>query len=158
MFCNPDILKDTFEKLAIIEKTTETNPISMESLSATVQQLLNQVSTHSEKILTMEAKVQKLQQVNRQLRQNVMEIQHHSQRWNLKLHRVREEDGETIDNLGKVAPRIQDKLPDVNDVVHRLGRLRYHGSPRTTIMRFTMIIYRDVVWKEAKKIKCQDVK
>lgn len=138
----------------------------MESLSATVQQLLNQVPTHSEKIITMEAKVQKLQQGNRQLRQNVMEVQRHSRRWNLKLHGVREQDGEnirsvTIDNLGKVAPRIQDKLPDVVDMVHRMGKLRYDGSPRTTIMRFTMIIYRDVVWKEAKeskKIECQDVK
>lgn len=44
------------------------------------------------------------------------------------------------------------KLPEVTDIVHRLGSKRPNNSkPSSIIMQFTLRVYRDAVWKAAKK-------
>lgn len=152
---NAEVLNAIFEKLSIIEKTTETTSKSMESLSATVQQLLNQVSVHSEKLNGLEIEIKELKQKNSQLQRNLEDIQRYGRKWNLKVLGLREKEGEdlrsvVIDIFGKMAPMIREKLPVAVDVVHRLGKIRQDGSPRTTIARFTMRLYRDIIWKAAK--------
>lgn len=51
-----------------------------------------------------------------------------------------------------VLPSAKDKLSDVIDVVHRLGKIQQEGTkrPRVTIMQFSIRSYRDAVWKAAK--------
>lgn len=44
------------------------------------------------------------------------------------------------------------KLPEVIDIVHRLGSKRPNNSkPRSILMQFTQQVYSDAVWKAAKK-------
>ena len=143
------------EKLSSIEKSSQATAKAMEALTATVQSLLNQVTTHSEKIQKIDLETEKLLKENLQLKIKLNDMQRHGRLWNLKIHGVKEENGEdirqiTINILSKVAPQISDKMALAVDIVHRLGTVKKIGSPRTIIIRFTMRFYRDIIWREAK--------
>ena len=59
---------------------------------------------------------------------------------------------EVIQVCQSVLPEAKDKLPDVVDTVHRLGPKKSdNNQPRGIIMQFTIRIYRDAVWRSAKK-------
>lgn len=143
------------EKLSSIEKASHATANALETLTSTVQSLLNQVSIHSEKIQKIDSEPEKLKQENTQLKLKMNEMQRHSRLWNLKIHGLKEADDENIRELVigvlvKVAPHICDHIPSTVDIVHRLGAKRKDGSHRTTIVRFSMRHYRDHVWKAAK--------
>lgn len=143
------------EKLSSIEKSSQATAKAMDALTATVQSLLNRVTTHSEKIQKIDLETEKLQKENLELKMKLNDMQRHSRLWNLKLHGVKEENGEnirqiTMDILSKVAPQINDKMALAVDIAHRLGTMKKVGSPRTIIIRFTMRFYRDIIWREAK--------
>lgn len=143
------------EKLSSIEKSSQATADAMNALTATVQTLLNQVTAHSEKIQLIDGEMEKLKKDNLDLSMKLSDLQRHGRLWNLKLHGVKEENGEdirriTMDILCNVAPQISDKMPLAVDIVHRLGATKKDGSPRTMIIRFTMRFYRDIIWKEAK--------
>lgn len=152
---NDSATRIILEKLSSIEKSSQATAEAMNALTATVQSLLDQVTTHSEKIEKIDLETEKLQKENLQLRMKLNDMQRHSRLWNLKLHGVKEENGEnirqiTMDILSKVAPQINDKMALAVDIVHRLGNMKRIGSPRVVIIRFTMRFYRDIIWREAK--------
>lgn len=56
----------------------------------------------------------------------------------------------------KSAPHLVQKLEDVVDTVHRIGK-KEPGKPRQMIVQFTMRKYRDEVWKSTKNSSvCRD--
>ncbi len=105
--------------------------------------------------------IQTLKTENASLRANITETQCYSRRWSLKMHGLKETDGEdvrriTIDGLAKVAPKMQDHLDRVVDVVHRLGRKssQPNANPkRAIVILFSMRIYCDEVWRAARNSK-----
>lgn len=106
----------------------------------------------------MNNEIHKLQAENKTLKAAVADGQRYSRQWSLKIHGVREEDGENIrskiiDILGKTAPKIRDSLKEGVDIVHRLGQRRQDNSARSTIILFALRRYRDIVWQEAKGSK-----
>jgi uncharacterized coiled-coil protein SlyX len=153
----------TLSKVSIIERATEETSKKIDNLSETVNQLREIVSENKEKITFLENELKKMQSKNNELCENVVELQRYSRRWNLKIQGVKEVEGEdirevVINILGKVAPMLKDRLRDVIDAVHRLGKRRSDGPPRNIILRLTMRHYRDIIWKMAKGNKFLDEK
>ncbi|KAJ8003279.1 hypothetical protein DPEC_G00167770 [Dallia pectoralis] len=103
----------------------------------------------------MKDEIHALQAENKILKANIADCQRYSRNWSLKLHSVKEEDGEdvrcrVINILEKVAPRVRDKLKEGVDIVHRIGPRRQDGSKRSIIILFALRLLRDAVWREAK--------
>ena len=149
---------ETFRKISAIEKTTESTSKQMEKLTSTVQQLTLDVKQQKHTLEVMKKEINLLQAENKTLKANIADCQSYSRRWSLKIHGVKEEDGENIRSriieiLGKVAPNIRDSLKDGVDIVHRIGQRRQDGSNRSTIILFAMRRFRDAVWKEARGSK-----
>lgn len=151
-------LDQTHLKVSAIEKTTELTSAKLDSLATSVQQLIVDVNSHDERLSLMEKEMQALKDENATLKSNIAEAQRYTRQWSLKLHGLKEKDGEnvrriTIDALAKVAPDVQDQLDRVVDVVHRLGR---KSAPPNTIQKrpivilFSMRRYRDEIWRAAK--------
>ncbi len=144
----------TLSKISTTEKTTELTSAKVDSLATSVQQLLADVKIHDERLSGMEKEMQTL-------KANIAETQCYSRRWSLKMHGLKETDGEdvrriTIDAPAKVAPKIQDHLDRVVDVVHRLGRKssQPNANPkRAIVILFSMRIYSDEVWRAARNSK-----
>lgn len=154
-------LDSTLSKISTVEKTTELTSAKVDSLATSVQQLIADVKTHDERLSAMEKEMRALKTENVSLRANIAEAQRYSRRWSLKMHGLKETDGEdvrriTIDALAKVAPKIQGQLDRVVDVVHRLGRKSSPSnvnSKRAIVILFSMRIYRDEVWRAARNSK-----
>lgn len=127
----------------------------MDSLATSVQNLIIEVSSHDEQLSLMEKEIQTLKDENATLKSNIAEAQRNTRCWSLKLHGLKEADGEnvrriTIDALAKVAPDVQDQLDRVVDVVHRIGRKSTPPNKRPIIVLFSMRRYRDAIWRAAK--------
>lgn len=83
-------------------------------------------------------------------------LEGYSRRWNLRIQGIQEKNGEDVRHeVIKICqcllPQHKDKLPDVVDVAHRLGRIKPGSStPRGVIFQFTSRFFRDAVWRAAK--------
>ncbi|KAL0196703.1 hypothetical protein M9458_005243, partial [Cirrhinus mrigala] len=83
-------------------------------------------------------------------------LEGYSRRWNLRIQGLQEKNGEDIrSEVIKICqcllPQHKDKLPDVVDVAHRLGRHKLGSiTPRGIIFQFTSRFFRDAVWRAAK--------
>ncbi|KAJ8003701.1 hypothetical protein DPEC_G00151050 [Dallia pectoralis] len=149
---------ESFQKISSIEKTTVSTSKQMEKLTSTVQQLTMEVMQQKQTTEGMKDEIHALQAENKILKPNIADCQRYSRNWSLKLHGVKEEDGEdvrcrVINILEKVAPRIRDKLKEGVDIVHRIGPRRQDGSKRSIIILFALRLLRDAVWSEAKGSK-----
>ncbi|MEQ2166721.1 hypothetical protein GOODEAATRI_031139 [Goodea atripinnis] len=86
----------------------------------------------------------------------LIDLSRYKRRWDLRLSGLSEEEGEDVRNkvisiCQKTAPGCKEKLPDVINTVHRLGRVTGSARPREVIMQFSMRHYRDMIWKAAKQ-------
>lgn len=148
----------TFQKISAIEKTTETTSKHLEKLSSTVQQLSLEMDQQKQSTTQMKSEISKLKAENKTLKASVVECERYSRRWSLKIHGIREEDGEDIrckvlNILSKVAPDIRDDLNGGVDIVHRIGQRRPDGACRSTIVLFAFRRIRDLVWRKTKGSK-----
>lgn len=149
---------DTFRSISDIKRATEATSKQLEKLTSTVQQLTLDVNQQKQGLVNVEKVVQKLQEENQALKAEIAECQRYSRRWSLKIHGVKEDEGEDIrrkivDILGKTAPKTRQSLENGIDIVHRVGRRRQDGSNRSTIVLFAMRRLRDAVWRDAKGSK-----
>lgn len=145
----------TFLKISTIEKTTGSTKEKVDKLADTVQQLIVDVNQQKEAIRCMEHEIKGLKTENCTLKNAIADCQRYSRRWSLKVHGVKEKDGENSKELvtelfAKVAPKFRDSLPRGIDIVHRLGQRRQNGSHRAIIVLFALRWLRDAVWREAK--------
>lgn len=151
-------LDQTNLKISAIEKNTELTSAKVDSLATSVQQLVVEVNTQDERLSVMEKEMHALKAENVVLKASIAESQRYSRRWSLKLHGLKEADGEdvrriTINALANVAPDIHDQLDRVIDVVHRLGRKSTSSDmsrKRPIVILFSMRRYRDVIWRAGK--------
>ncbi|KAK7895939.1 hypothetical protein WMY93_021264 [Mugilogobius chulae] len=86
----------------------------------------------------------------------ITDLESYGRRWNLRLHGVPEIEKENVREqvIGvcqQVLPALKEKLPDVIDVAHRVGRRRHDDpKPRGVIIRFISRRHKEELWKAAK--------
>lgn len=144
-----------FQKISAIDATTGSTAKQIESLSSTVTQLVTEVASHKESLRTVATEIQVLQKVTKTLKEEVDECKRYTWRWTLKLHGMREKDGEdvqkaAIEVLSNVVPGISDYLEDAVDIAHRLGQRRKDGTHRSVTILFALRRFRDIVWQAAR--------
>lgn len=144
----------TFQKISAIEKTTRVTSKEVESISATVKQLVNDVSENRKELKLMQNEMQTLKEENKALKLAVDESRRYSWKPLLTLHGLKESDGEdirakVIEILARVTPGIRDGLQVGVDIVHRL-RPKEQGKNRAVIILFAARRVRDTVWLAAR--------
>lgn len=147
-----------FEKVSSMETTVRNTDHAITFLNESVEKLIKDTSNHNERILTLEKKTADLSEGNKQLKLQVLEANSYRRRWGLRLQGMKEEDKEftrdlVIKILGKVSPQIADKLSEVVDSVHRIGKRKNDNSPRGIIIQFSMRHFRDIKWRDARGSK-----
>lgn len=142
-----DISKMTKDMTTKIENLTKTLNIAcaeLRDVKASLKQVDDRVGLMEKKVSMMEGRL--------------TELENYSRRWNLRLYGVAEKKNqnvreEVISICQAVLPgERKDKFLHAIDTVHRLGQLKNDASkPRGIILQFTSRIFRDAVWKAAKK-------
>lgn len=148
----------TFQKISAIETTTETTSKQIQSLTATVQQLVVDVGIHKEALNHLESEIHSIRKENKSVKASLQDCSRYSWKWCLKLHGVADKDGEDVRSvvlniLKKIAPGIGDELNDSVDVAHRLGPKRADGKARSIIILFSLRRIRDLIWGAARSCK-----
>lgn len=110
-----------------------------------------------EKVTTLERRMDGVERPVAQLQRRMDDMDTYLRRRNLRISGIPESAREDIrlevvKICQNVLPSAKDKLSDVIDVVHRLGKMQQGGAdrPRVTIMQFSVRSYRDAIWKAAK--------
>lgn len=110
-----------------------------------------------DKVTNLERRVDDVERPVAQMQRRMDDMETYLRRRNLRIGGIPESAHEDIrlevvKICQKVLPSAKDKLPEVIDVVHRLGKIQQGGSQRSraTIMQFSVRSYRDAVWKAAK--------
>ncbi|MEQ2184069.1 hypothetical protein GOODEAATRI_004182 [Goodea atripinnis] len=114
----------------------------MKEVQGKLAETISRVGKTEEKVLHMDSKL--------------IDLSRYKRRWDLRLSGLSEEEGEDVRNkvisiCQKTAPGCKEKLPDVINTVHRLGRVTGSARPREVIIQFSMRHYRDMIWKAAKQ-------
>lgn len=148
-----------FEKVTSMETTVRNTDQAITFLNETVEKLLKDTTNHNERISVLEKKTSELREENKQLKLQLLEANSYRRRWGLRLHGMKEEDHQentrdlVIKVLGKISPKIAEKLPEVVDSVHRIGKRKDGNAARGVIIQFSMRHFRDIVWRDAKGSK-----
>lgn len=118
----------TFEKVTSMETMVRNTDHAMTFLNESVEKLLKDTTNHNERISALEKKTLDLREENKQLKLQLLEANSYRRRWGLRLHGMKEEDHQentrdlVINVLGKISPKIAEKLLEVVDSVHRIGK------------------------------------
>lgn len=110
-----------------------------------------------EKVTSLERRMDGVERPVAQLQRRMDDMDTYLRRRNLRIAGIPESAHEDIrlevvKICQNILPSAKDKVSDVIDVVHRLGKIQQGGTdrPRVTIMQFSVRSYRDAVWKAAK--------
>ncbi|KAL1254327.1 hypothetical protein QQF64_016556 [Cirrhinus molitorella] len=147
-----------FEKVTSMESTVRNTDQAIAFLNESVEKLIKETVIHNERISAL-SKTLDLRDENKQLKLQLLEANSYRRRWGLRLHGVKEEDQQentrdlVIKVLGKVSPKIAEKLPEVVDSVHRIGKRKEGNAARGIIIQFSMRHFRDIVWRDARGSK-----
>lgn len=106
------------------------------------------------KMEVLEKEHSDLKKENDELKEKILEVERYKCRWNLRLSGLKEQEGENIrekirELLLKIFPQWKEKIGNVVDSVHRVGR-REEERSRQVIMQFVRRLHRDAVWKATK--------
>lgn len=146
---------DSLEKS--VEKMISNNTLKIEGLKKTVDFACAEIREVKGKVTHIDDRVNAAERKTSLLEQRITELENYSRRWNLRLYGMAENKDqnvrqEVIHICQSILPELKAKLPDVIDSVHRLGQLKKGATkPRGIILQFGARIYRDAVWKAAKK-------
>ncbi|RXN15766.1 cytoplasmic dynein 2 heavy chain 1-like protein [Labeo rohita] len=142
-----------------METTVRNTDHAITFLNEPVEKLLKDTTSHNERISALEKKTLDLREENKQLKLQLLEANSYRQKWGLRLQGMKEEDPQentrdlVIKVLGKISPKIAEKLPEVVDSVHRIGKRKDGNSARGIIIQFSMCHFRDFVWRDARGLK-----
>lgn len=148
-----------FEKVSSMETTVRNTDQAITFLNESVEKLIKDTTSHNERISALENETFDLKEENKQLKLQLLEANSYRRRWGLRLQGMKEEDQQentrdlAIKVLGKISPKIADKLPEVVDSVHRIGERKDDNSARGIIIQFSMCHFRDIVWRDARGSK-----
>lgn len=152
--CRSNLINTRFNSL---EKLINANTLKIEGLKNSIDFAFEEIKEVKKRVDVIENNTKKDGASILQLQERLIESERYFRRWNLKLYGVPEtvtrEDvkKETIRICQSVFPEGKQKLPDVIDTVHRLGKFKENASkPRGIILQFSSRIFRDAVWKSAK--------
>lgn len=146
----------TFQKVSLIEKTTQATSREIESLSMTVKQLVSDVGENKRELCRLHSEVKELRQSNTVLKAALDESRRYGWKSFLKLHGLKEEDCENVRSriigiLQKVVPDAPVNFEAGVDIVHRLGPKT--GKTRSIIIMFSLRRVRDAVWQAVRRCK-----
>ena len=142
----------TFQKVSVIEKTTQATSKELDKLSTTVKQLVAEVGENKKELSRLQNEVHMLQKDNTALKKALIETQRYGWRSFLKLHGLKEQAGEDVrGRVIEVLQQVATDLPANNlnagvDVVHRLGPPPKDAKCRSIIIRFSFRRVRDAIW------------
>lgn len=148
-----------FEKVSTMEKTVRNTDQAITFLNESVEKLLKDTTNHKERISALEKNTLNLREENKQLKIQLLEANSYRRRWSLRLQGMKEEEQQentrdlVIKVLSKISPKIAEKLPEVVDSVHRIGKKKDGISTRGIIIQFSMRHFRDIVWRDARGSK-----
>lgn len=148
---------DTLEKL--VEKNSQiVNEIKSEVGVNTKQiaELKETIEFICTDVNAMKVGLKKAERCIEEQERRLTLLEGYSRRWNLRIQGIQERSGEdvrleVIKVCQRLLPQFKEKLSDVVDVAHRLGRNKPGSStPRGIIFQFTSRFFRDAVWRAAK--------
>lgn len=156
---------DTLEKMVSgnsiviseMKKAVQENTKHITAVKESFDAVCAEINDMKDRVANMETQVEKCQTNAEAQERRISHLESYSRRWNLKLYGLAEKEKqdvqqEVIQVCQSVLPEAKDKLPDVVDTVHRLGLMKpSNNQPRGVIIQFTSRIYRDAVWRSAKK-------
>ncbi|CAM4618622.1 unnamed protein product [Leuciscus chuanchicus] len=136
------------------DRTTQATSREIESLSITVKQLVSDVGENKRELCRLQNEVKELRQGNIALKAALDESRRYGWKSFLKIHGLKEEDGENVRSkvigvLKKVVPDAPVHLDAGVDIVHRLGPKT--GKTRSIIIMFSLRRVRDAVWQAVRR-------
>lgn len=136
------------EQGSLIGKSIEELKLSINFLSADIQDIKGTIQHTVERVSKTKEKIQSLEN-------KVLELARYKRRWNLRLRGLPEEEEvrrKLIKICQKVAPGHDKKFCEVIDSVHRrLGRKETaKAQSRDVILQFSMRHFGDMIWKMSK--------
>lgn len=142
------------EKLEGMANQMRNNSIMIAEISKAVEFNSAEIKDCKEKCNEMCKSVRSLTAAQNDLENRTSDLERYKRRWNLRINGMKEkseEDArrEVIDLIAEIAPHLIQKLDDIIDTVHRIGK-KEPGRPRQMIVQFTMRKYRDEIWKSTK--------
>lgn len=132
----------------------ESNAKSIEDVNEKLQCLFTDMEEMKETVQNVKQDSVEMEKRIKAFENKVNDLEAHQRRWNLRLHGVREVQGENVrkimtDICGTVVPEIASILHISIDTCHRLG-VREEGRTRPIIIRFTSRDVANQIWKAAK--------
>lgn len=130
------------------------NTLAIANLAKSLDFNFKEVKDCKDKVIILEKQVSAIAAENEDLRQRVLESERYKRRWNLRIHGLKENEGENarervINILSQITPQWSEKMGDVVDSAHRLGR-KVEGKSRQIIVQFSMRVHRDAIWRASK--------
>lgn len=131
------------------------NSIMICNLSKALEFNAAEVQECKSKVSKLEEKVTKLEKENATLRERAGDQERYSRRWNLRIKGMKEKMNENtreevIVLLQKIAPTWAQKMDEMVDTVHRVGK-REEKRTRQVIIQFVMRQHRDGIWRLTKE-------
>ncbi|KAI2650692.1 LINE-1 type transposase domain-containing protein 1 [Labeo rohita] len=126
--------EESLVKLQSVKASVKENTSSICKLTCSLEAMNRQVEDVTEKVLSL----------------------HYKRRWNLRVARIPEREGENvkmvvIELFRSLSPLSAEKLQDMVDIAHRLGPKSGNSNPQRIIVQFLSRTCRDAIWTEAKR-------
>lgn len=142
------------EKLEEMANQMRSNSIMIAEISKAVEFNSDEIKECKEKCNEMSKSVLKLTAAQNDLENRTSDLERYKRRWNLRINGMNEKSeedarSEVIGLIAEIAPHLIQKLDDIIDTAHRIGK-KEPGRPRQMIVQFTMRKYRDEIWKSTK--------
>ncbi|KAK7904235.1 hypothetical protein WMY93_016842 [Mugilogobius chulae] len=153
------ILKAVTEMKAALDRQSEkldTQTEFLRKFETRVEANTVAIKENNDNIVLLQQKVNELQKENKCLKEEVADVARYKRRWNLRLNGLPEKDGEDIRErvigvLTRVVPMSVERLRDVVDVVHRLGKRGIQQHLTTLRAQLSCSLCRE--WSETKSGK-----
>lgn len=151
------MVSDNSIAISEMKKAVQENTEHITAVKESFDAVCAELNDMKSRVVSVEAQLEKYKAIAEAQEKRISHLESYSRRWNLKLYGLTERDKqdvrqEVIKVCRSVIPEMQDKSPDVVDTVHRIGPKRSNNNqPRGIIIQFTSRIYRDAVWRAAKK-------
>ena len=130
------------------------NTLAIANLAKSLDFNLKEIKDCKDRVSVLEKQISAVTTENKDLKMRLLECERYKRRWNLRVHGLKETEGENtrermIKILSKITPQWSEKMGDIVDSAHRLGR-NVDGKNRQIIVQFIMRIHRDTIWRASK--------
>ncbi|RXN14656.1 cytoplasmic dynein 2 heavy chain 1-like protein [Labeo rohita] len=149
------------EKLEEMANQMRRNSVMVAEISKAVEFNAAEIKDCKEKCLETSKSLLGLTSSHKDLASRTSELERYKRRWNLRINGMKEKPEEdprreVIVLFAEIAPHLVQKLDDIVDTVHRIGK-KEPGKPRQMIVEFAMRKYRDEFWQSTKNSSvCRD--